>query len=131
MRVAAIILAGLTVAQAEPNVLTLVCTGTATSPTLGTETISKRIIVDFATRTVQGFSSPGWNDYPVMIAAANDVKVEFKGSHEFAGQSVHAIEGSMDRVTGDVETRYKMSDAKTNRITAEWTYVLKCRPAHS
>src|SRR5215813_9959096 len=69
-----------TLAHAQPNMLTLACKGTTTeilaSP-LASDPISMGIIVNFTTRTVQGFGSPGWDDFPVKITAANDVTIVF------------------------------------------------------
>jgi hypothetical protein len=47
------------------------------------EPISMGIIVNFVARTVQGFGSPSFMDYPVKITGINDVTVEFGGSQEF------------------------------------------------
>jgi hypothetical protein len=78
-------------------------------------------IINFTTRTVQGFGSPGPFDIAVRITAANDVTVTFAGS-EAVGGSRLTIAGSIDRVTGDVyATRW--ADAK--RII---NYELQCRP---
>ena len=70
-------------AQAQAT-LTLSCKGTTNN---GAEPdvkqpISMGIIVNFTSRTVQGFGFPGLIDYPVMITAANDVTIAFSGRQE-------------------------------------------------
>jgi len=108
-------------AQVQPNTLTLACKGTATfgsMPETMPEPISMGLIVNFTARTVQGFGTPGWNDYPVRITAGNDVTLIFKGSAEIFS-SAASISGSIDRVTGDVQATSMMVDPKTSKILAQ------------
>jgi hypothetical protein len=136
MRVAAIILAGFTVAQAEPNTLTLACTGTITeedaqSQNKQTKPISMGIIVNFATGAVQGFDffePKSLMDYPVKITGATDVKVEFQGSKDLFGSQTLSTRGTIDRVTGDVEATSMSLNAKTNKIIGQVDWALKCKP---
>jgi hypothetical protein len=116
-------------AQPADTTLTLACQG---SVTVGAEAkpepISMGIVVNFTKRTVQGFGSPGFRDYPVEITAWNDVTVMFAGSEE-TRYSKASMTGSIDRVTGDVEAFSTMSDAKTGKTIVSTSYALKCRPA--
>ena len=116
-------------AQAQPAAITLACKGTATSsmPDSKPEQISMGIIVNFATRTVQGFGYPGLIDYPVMITAANEVTVAFRGEQKI-GPSVSSIKGTIDRVTGDLQMTDHLFDEKQGTIRFETSYALECRP---
>lgn len=117
-------------AQEQPPMLTLACKGTTTDSSQpdANQPISMGIIVNFADRTVQGFGSPGLNAYPVMIMAANDVTIMF-GGHQEVLSSVSSIQGSIDRVTGDVAARSTMFDPKTSHILTQSTYALECTPS--
>jgi hypothetical protein len=112
--------------------LTLACNGTTTtsgkSEDAKPEPISMGIIVNFATRMVQGFGTPGLFDYPVKVTAANDVTVAFSGSHNM-GSITMTIRGTIDRVTGDVEASDTSVDTKTSKFISWTNYALKCRPA--
>ena len=114
----------------QPEALTLACKGTITSwldekP----QPVSMGIIVNFTTRTVLGFNSPGELDYPVTITAADDVTVVFGGAQTIGGV-VSSITGSIDRVTGDVEAISTVSNTKSKSDTgSHFTYALQCRPA--
>ena len=121
----------LTVAQAQPGALTLACKGTTTVTTMPDakpEPVSMGIIVNFTTRTVQGFGYPGLLDYPVKVTGANDVMVVFKGSHD-DGSSVSSTTGSIDRVTGDVEATASLIAKKTFTTITSTSYALQCKPA--
>jgi hypothetical protein len=82
------------------------------------------IIVNFTKGTVQGFVFPGLG---LNITAWNDVTVAFAGSKD-TGYSRTSIEGTIDRVTGDVEATSTMTEAKTGRTMASKSYALKCGP---
>ena len=117
-------------AQAEPNMLTLACKGTTTLTTVPDakpEPISMGIIVNWATRTVQGFSTPGW-DFPVNVKAANDVIIDFGGQQEI-GFGVSILMGTIDRVTGDVEATSSVYEQRTYKVITQTTWALKCTPA--
>jgi hypothetical protein len=82
--VTVLMLASLTSLQAQVGAaLTLACNG-ATSDEMSEdakrELISMGIIVNFTTRTVQGFGAPGLLDYPVKVTGVDDVTVVFSGS---------------------------------------------------
>jgi hypothetical protein len=70
-------------AQAADTILTLACQGTTTITTeedAKPEPISMGIIINFATRMVQGFGGdPSLGEYPVTITGMNDVTVAFGG----------------------------------------------------
>ena len=117
-------------AQAADATLMLACQGTVTTPTMPEtkpESVSMGIIVNFTARTVQGFGSPGLMDYPVKITGANDVTVVFRGSGTF-GISEMSLNGSIDRITGDVEATSMLTNAQTGKIISSTFYLLKCRP---
>jgi hypothetical protein len=128
MKVAAaavVVVAGLSIAAqaAEPQTLTLACTGTATEtawPDQKPVPISMGLIVNFTTRTVQGFA-----DYPVKITGLDDVTVAFRGSQ--TRSSTSSVSGSIDRVTGDVEATSMLMNGTT--ILTLTSYALRCRPA--
>jgi hypothetical protein len=109
-------------AQAQQGTLTLACKGTTllAMEDAKPEPTSMGIIVNFVARTVQGFGSPTFMDYPVKITGINDVIVEFGGS-----ASIH---GSIDRVTGDVEATSTVTATKTQKTITSTNYSLKCRP---
>src|SRR5262249_43439061 len=94
----------------QPATLTLACKGTATwgATPDKKEPISMGLIVNFTSRTVQGFGYPGLIDYTVKITAANDVTVAFEGDQKLSS-STSSIGGTIDRVTGDVEARDTLS----------------------
>ena len=118
-------------AQAQQGTLTLACKGTTilAMEDAKPEPISMGTIVNFVARTVQGFGSPSFMDYPVKITGFNDLIVEFGGSQEFfAGSQVASIRGSIDRVTGDVEATSTVTATKTTKTITSTSYSLKCRP---
>src|SRR6516164_9528237 len=100
----ALLAADATTVQAQPVTLALACERTATKSGLPDvkQPLSMVIIVNFTTRTLQGFGMPGSIDYPVMITAANEVMVVFSG-HGQVLNSVSSTDGVLDRVTGDLE----------------------------
>jgi len=116
-------------AQAADTTLTLACQGTVTTGVkeAAPEPVSLGIVLNFTNRTVQGFGSPGFRDYPVEITAWNDVTVVFAGSDDTRG-SRSSISGTIDRVTGDVEAFSSLTDAKTGKTITSTSYALKCRP---
>jgi hypothetical protein len=119
-----------TTAQAQqPVTLTLACKGTATDRALPDvkRPLSMGIIVNFTTRTLQGFGMPGSIDYPVMITAANEVMVLFSG-HGQVLNSVSSTDGVLDRVTGDLEATVLLTYAKTGEVADSTYYALQCRP---
>jgi hypothetical protein len=110
--------------QAADSTLTLACQGTATLervPQADPEPISMGIIVNFAARTVTGFTHPT-EKFPLTIESFNDVMVHFRGSDALGSLIIY---GTIDRVTGDVEAT---SITKTFATNVK-TYSLKCRPA--
>jgi hypothetical protein len=126
--VAAIALANPT-AQAQQATLTLACNGTASS--VGEEKpepISTGVILNFNTRTVQGFNAP--EDGMVMIDGHNDAIIPFHGWRR-RGNEKQFVSGSIDRVTGDLKAEFKIysDDGPPARDVATTTYTLKCRSA--
>jgi hypothetical protein len=120
----AVMLIGLTTAQAADTTLTLACKGTTTDTIADKpEPVSMGIIVNFTKRTVQGFGDPE----PVKITAWNDVTVSFSGGEDRKGAQT-SIFGSIDRVTGDVGATSLVINAK-GEVTYSLNYTLKCRPA--
>src|SRR5260370_41199907 len=86
-----LMLAILTTARAQGGgTLTLACNGTTSDGMVEDakrEPISMGIIVNFTTRTIQGFHAPGLLDYPVKVTGWDDVTVVFSGSAKIAGIS--------------------------------------------
>src|SRR5262249_26859265 len=87
----AVMLWGLPTGQATDTTLTLACEGTTSGTTMEDakpedakpERVSMGIIVNFTSRTVQGFGLPGVQDYPVKIIGWNDVTITFEGSRGY------------------------------------------------
>jgi hypothetical protein len=124
---AAVVLVGLSSAQAADETLTLTCQGTMTEQILGADSVSMGIVVNFTDRTVQGLTIPGGLiDYPIKITGWNDVTVSFSGSKNL-DPTVVSMTGTIDRVTGDLEAT---STQTLGGISiGSTTYSLKCRPA--
>jgi hypothetical protein len=123
-------------AQAADTTLTLACQGTTTisGEDAKPEPISMGIIVNFTKRTVHGFGDPdprfSFMDVPVKITGVNEVTVAFAGSQTmFGGSQEASINGSIDRVTGDVFATSMSTDKRTSKIIISTNYTLKCRPA--
>ena len=76
------------------------------------EPISMGIIVDFAARTVEGFSL-----IRAKIIEVTETSVSFRGSDDTHGSVI----GGIDRVTGAVEAFTSLAKLTTS-------YSLKCRP---
>jgi hypothetical protein len=70
------------------------------------------LIVNFTAGTVLGFGFPGFMDHPVRIAGINEVTVVFGGFDPRLGSN-WSLNGTIDRVTGDVEAGESATDAKT------------------
>jgi len=79
-------LVGLSTARAaEPATLTLACQGTTTDamqPDAKPQQITMGVVINFSVRTVAGFTSPGLEEFPVVIRDANEVLITFAGSNE-------------------------------------------------
>jgi hypothetical protein len=119
-------------AQAEPVDLTLACQGTMTDAAMTDakpEPVSIGVVVNFTTRTVEGFHEPLLFNSPMKITAMNDVTVVFKGFFDRGLGVTRSTSGAIDRVTGDVEGGSVLS-SRTN-IVSSITYSLKCRPDFS
>lgn len=121
-------LAALSTAQAaEPTRrLMLACQGTVTiieenrdgKPELN----SMGIIINFKTRTVQGFDNPALpTNHPVKITGMNEAIIAFDGS----GDS-YSIRGAIDRVTGDLAASFTLRGTSSRSTN---NYSLKCKPA--
>jgi hypothetical protein len=118
-----------TTAQAQQSsTLTLACKGTTTEYRLQGETVeqpvSMGIIVNLADRTVRGFGFP-FDTEPLKIGYANDVEVRFGGDRETSVRSI--INGSINRVTGDLNATWVLVDKKGNP-EPHMSYELQCKP---
>jgi hypothetical protein len=89
------------------------------------------VIFNFTTRTVQGINSPAFPElnYPIKITGADDVAVAFRGSGQVLQEGVASTEGTVDRITGDLEFTETLSDPKDGKVISQTNYALKCRPA--
>ena len=129
-----IMLAGQTAEAPQPATLTLACEGTTTlrypnsgypderSPT------SMGIIINFTTRTVQGFGILGKGNR-LPITAADDVTVTFYGYTSPRDPPAEAwIMGQINRVTGAVQATEFLDDNQNNKRLSVTIYELKCRP---
>jgi hypothetical protein len=123
---------GLPTAQAADTTLTLACTGTSALalPDAKPEPYRMSIIFNFTTRTVQGINSPALPElnYPIKITGVDDVAVAFRGSGQVL-DAVASTEGTIDRITGDLEFTEMSADPKTGKIISQTNFALKCRPA--
>jgi hypothetical protein len=128
---AMLVVAGLsTMAQAaETGTLTLACSGTVVGnyESAKPQPFSTSVIVNFTAGTVQGFG-PGMIDVRIKITGVNDVSVAFDGSGKGnSGVSVWSINGSVDRVTGDMRANISSMDPETGKDMTSANYSLKCR----
>jgi hypothetical protein len=118
-------------AHAADTTLTLACAGTSTLavPDAKPEPYRMSVIFNFTTRTVQGINSPAFPElnYPIKITGADDVVVAFRGSGQVLQEGVASTEGTIDRITGDLEFTETLSDPKDG-IISQTNYALKCRP---
>jgi len=116
-------------AQAQPTTLTLACKGTMTEYRLQGATleqpVSMGIVVNLADRTVQGFGFP-FDAEPLKVGYVNDVEVRFGGQQETLVQST--INGSINRVTGELGATWSFVDKKTGNLEPHMAYTLQCRP---
>jgi hypothetical protein len=129
-------------AEAQQATLALACEGTRSSGFdkkednvsclfCGTDPISMGVVIDFNTRTVQGFG----RGYSVEIRSADDALIDFAGDD--GGRPPLArevISGTIDRVSGkleaDASTRMWDEKASIYRTdTFRTTYKLECKPA--
>ena len=110
-------------AQSQNAGLTLACKGTTRESVIEDAKpypISMDIIVNFTTRTVR------LNDTRLMITVANDATVVF-GGHQQILSSMSSIEGSIDRVTGDVKSTSTTSDLQSGKVISRMVYALQCK----
>jgi hypothetical protein len=124
------LLVGLSGAQAAETRLTLACQGTATlaAENAKPESVSMGIVVDFTNQTIQGFGTPGHpSDFPLKITGMNEVTISFGGSSRVLAAD-WSINGTIDRVTGDVEASSIQTNVKTTIVISWLSYALKCRP---
>jgi hypothetical protein len=126
------VLVALATAQAADTTLTLACAGTSTlaAPDAKPEPFRMSVIFNFTTRTVQGINSPAFPElnYPIKITGADDVAVAFRGLGQVLQEGVASTEGTIDRITGDLEFTETLSDPKDGKVISQRTYALKCRP---
>jgi hypothetical protein len=122
-------------AEAADETLPLACQGTATETMMeeekNPEPISMGIIVNFTNSTVQGFGNPDPNeDFPIKITGVNEATIFFQGKRPDNAKAAtdRRIEGTIDRVTGDVNATDTLTNLKTSKIAYSTRYSLKCRP---
>ena len=122
-------------AEAADETLPLACQGTVTETMMEEEKkpepISMGIIVNFTNSTVQGFGNPDPNeDFPIKITGVNEVTISFQGKRPDNPKAAtdRRIEGTIDRVTGDVNATDTLTNLKTSKIAYSTRYALKCRP---
>jgi hypothetical protein len=122
-------------AEAADETLPLACQGTVTETMMEEEKkpepISMGIIVNFTNSTVQGFGNPDPNeDFPIKITGVNEVTISFQSKRPDNPKAVtdRRIEGTIDRVTGDVNATDTLTNLKTSKIAYSTRYALKCRP---
>jgi hypothetical protein len=85
------------------------------------------IIANLTAQTIIGLGGPGDNT-PVTITGFDDLHISFSGG---AG-NWWTIQGSIDRVTGDMEafsTNRDVRDPTTRNVLFSQLLALKCRPA--
>ena len=109
-------------AQAADETLTLACKGTVQRNAMTSEPVSMGIIANFTARTITGFTM---EKLPLTMLNSNDTTIQFSGSDS---TSSLIIDGTIDRVTGDLEATAIMQPSITETTTIE-RYALKCRPA--
>jgi hypothetical protein len=123
----AVMLVGLSPAQAEDTVLMLACQGTRGYLK---EPVSMSIIVNLTKGTLESSSLAFWGFSPINVTIVSETTVIFRGSVQ--GPLVdQTIDGSIDRVTGDLEATRQVTDpnADPNAPHLSYTYLLKCKPA--
>jgi hypothetical protein len=87
------------------------------------------IFVNFTKRTVMlpGFEFSAGGGRPSEITGLNDVKIHFSGTRTFGTDWTMAIEGEIDRATGDMRAVENLR--KSREIPNQTaTYSLKCMP---
>ena len=123
----AVMLVGLSTAQAADTTLTLACQGTVTLIKDGRERkpepISMGMIANLTAQTITGLGGPG-DDTPMTITGFDDLHISFRGS---AG-NWWTIQGSIDRVTGDMEAISTNWELTTHEVAFSQLLALKCRP---
>jgi hypothetical protein len=127
---------GLVTAQAADTTLTLACEGTESSQ--GTffttkeqqepKPVSMSIIVNLTRGTVQAFYFQLFFNDPIKILDMNELTLRF-GAYEDGESTAGRIEGTIDRVTGDVNATLTTSVRSTTMAVRLVSYILKCRPA--
>ena len=120
---------GLATAQvAEPTgTVALACRGTATQDTEpdAKQPISMGIVLNFTTRTVQGFPFIG----DAEITKVDDGRIVFvaryHGSKEVPDE--WGFVGTIDRVTGDLKAHWMLKNMERG-YSRTVSYSLKCKP---
>jgi hypothetical protein len=130
--ITAMVTCGLVTAQAADETLTLACAGTWTLavPDAKPEPYQMSVIFNFTTRTVQGIHSPAIPEmnYPIKITGADDVAAAFRGSGRVLAEGLASTEGTIDRITGELEFTDTLANSKTGKVVTRTKYALKCRP---
>jgi hypothetical protein len=114
----AVILVGLSAAQAADTTLTLACQGTQTSgegARKSSEVINIGIVVDFQKKTVVGLEPA----VPLTIDGLTETTISFVG-----GEREWHMSGTLDRVTGSL-----IAASIRSNPNLLFTFDLHCRPA--
>jgi hypothetical protein len=92
------------------------------------------IVVNFTARTVGALANRGYHVPAAKIEAVNEAIIAFRGSSDddvpkpYIDGSTSRIDGTVDRVTGDLQARSTLSSKKGD-LLERVEYLLKCRPA--
>jgi len=123
----AVPLVALSPAQAD-DVLTLACQGTI-EVDAKPEPVSMSVVVNFTTRTVEGFTDPLVGALPAHLSAVTEGTIIFGNASDPGGAADYSIYGSIDRITGDVWAESWVLKPKIPGRIGWMRYTLKCRPA--
>jgi hypothetical protein len=114
----------------QTGILTLACAGMISKSAAvpsddDSKAISMSVVVNFADKTVSGFSGT----YLVKIKDSSEAMVTFDGSVSLGGDSYREFtSGTIDRFGNlDVLTRLEYTDPY--KLVSMWDYKLQCRPA--
>jgi hypothetical protein len=116
----------ITPALAADQKVTLTCNGTRSVLSEDgnyqeNDSYSVGIVIDSAAQMVVGL------DYPSKITKGTDTELTFKSSEDLAN-FIDDIDGSIDRVTGDMDARVMTKDKQTGYYGTSVWYSLKCKP---
>jgi hypothetical protein len=123
----AVVLVGLSSAQAVDTTLTLACQGTVTTA-MKPDPISMGIIVNFTKQTVHGFGDSFFQEQLIKITGITETAVYFGASDKLDQTMQRSVIGTIDRVTGDVDATFTVTDSETGKNVTSTSYALKCKP---